>query len=545
MSSSKVHNDSDGPLRGDLEPRLQHALADCATYGARGRAVMHETHASRVYVCGARAYKVKKPVALDFLDYSTLAKRRAACREEVRVNRELAPGIYLGVRALVSTPDGLRLAPERTPAAVEYAVEMRAFSEHDSLAGMIAAGTLRAAHLAAVGRRLAEFHRRAQRVPGGRPRDVLQMWRANLEELGRCAEAIAPAIAPEPAIAFGAAFVRAHRSEIEQRRRDGLVRDGHGDLRCEHVLVRPRVRVVDRVEFAPRLRRTDVGCDLAFLLMDLEALGQRRAAEQVLSAYRRGGVDAGGAPLLAFYAAHRAFVRAKVALVAADEHGGRKRARRLADAQRMWELGERLCWRARGPLVLLVCGPAASGKSTLAAELARRTDLELVSSDAVRKSAAGVALTDRAPADAYSAGFSRRTYALLASQARSALERSGGVIVEATCRSRADREPLIGLLRGADVRALAVRLSVPLEVALARAAQRSRGATASDATAEIAREQHQTFAELDELEPGMTLRLDGTDALESQIAAVAAAVDRAGSAPPRGARAAIGGRAAR
>src|ERR1039457_2959345 len=128
---------------GSTDPALLEALATPATYGQDLPVVVHETHASWVFVAGERAYKIKKPVALGFLDYSTLERRRNACVEEVRVNQELAPGIYLGIRAIVRTKAGFAFAPnDQAPDTVEYAVEMRSFDEADTLAGLIASQAL-------------------------------------------------------------------------------------------------------------------------------------------------------------------------------------------------------------------------------------------------------------------------------------------------------------------------------------------------------------------------------------------------------------------
>ncbi|HEY4895969.1 MAG TPA: hypothetical protein VII01_07745, partial [Solirubrobacteraceae bacterium] len=150
---------------GDVAPALLRALSNPATYGCAAVDV-HETHASRVFVAGGRAYKVKKPVAFGFLDYSTLGRRHRACVEEVRINQELAPGLYVGVRAIVRTEMGYAFAPpnEEAAGAVEYAVEMRSFDESDTLSGLIRSEALTAEHLEAVARRLAEFHRTAPAV---------------------------------------------------------------------------------------------------------------------------------------------------------------------------------------------------------------------------------------------------------------------------------------------------------------------------------------------------------------------------------------------
>lgn len=526
MSSVPINTDRTESQRHDGHAsELLAALSDRATYGGSPVAV-HETHASWVFVVGAIAYKVKKPLALGFLDYSTLARRRSACLAEVAVNSELAPGIYVGVRAIVRTEAGFALVPlEEARDAVEYAVEMRSFDEADTLAGLIAATAFTSEDLDAVASRLAEFHRAAPIVAGGGAVQELEVWRANLRELLQASPAADSSV--QCAESFAEMFVRVHEREIDQRRDAGLVRDVHGDLRCEHVLARPTVRIVDRIEFDPSLRHTDIACDLAFLAMDLEALGQRRAAEQLVASYRGSGMDAGSDALLSFHGAHRALVRAKVALIGAAEHTVERRAALHSQAASMLLLAERLCWRARGPAAIVVCGPSASGKSTLAAELARRSGLEVLSSDAVRKSVAGLQLTDRAAPEHYSHRFTHHVYELLAGEARKQLAGGSGVIVDATCRSRVERSTLLGRLARTGVPRLVVRCDVPLEVALLRAAARTHDPLrVSDADPQIVAEQYRSFQALEELPPEDVVELDTQPPLDVQVGRVTRELDR-------------------
>ena len=380
------------------------ALSDPDTYGGVP-VVVHETHASWVLVAGACAYKVKKPLALGFLDYSTPALRRRACIEEVRVNQELAPGIYVGVRAIVRVDGGFAFSlDDETPDAVDYAVEMRSFDEAGSLAGLIASSTLTSEHLQAVASRLASFHRTAPVVAGGGVAQELAVWRRNVAELRQAARPVGLASGPAESESFAEMFVRLNAHELERRRADGMVCDVHGDLRCEHVLAIPSVRIVDRIEFDPSLRHTDIACDVAFLAMDLEAHGQRWAARELVSAYRGSGMDPGSDALRSFHGAHRALVRAKVALIAAAEHDDERAPALHAQARSMLLLAELLCWRARGPVAIVICGPSATGKSTLAAELSKRSGLEVLSSDATRKRAAGLEPTDLALASTTATG---------------------------------------------------------------------------------------------------------------------------------------------
>jgi uncharacterized protein len=425
---------------------------------------LRETHASWVFLAGERAYKVKKPVRLAFLDYGTLARRHDACREELRVNSPLAPSVYLAVRALVPGPGGgLRMAPEDAPDAVEYAVEMRRFDESHTMHGAIHAGTLTHAQVRATAARLAAFHNAGARVSGGEPARALAVWLRNLDELE--AGDMPSGWRTSTMRAFARAFVATHAQELHRRAHDGHVRDGHGDLRCEHVLLEESVRIIDRIEFDVTRRQLDVAGDLAFLAMDLEANRRRWAARELVRAYRHAGGSPGGERLRSFYAAYWALVRAKVALITAHARHGDERRRERERAARLWRLGERLCWRARQPLVLVVCGAAASGKSTLAAELARRSGLPVVSSDVVRKRLAGLAPSERADAKRYTAQQTRATYEQLSRDALAALDRRGGVIVDASCHSRRQRATLFHRLDGGAATFLVVHCQVPLATA--------------------------------------------------------------------------------
>jgi aminoglycoside phosphotransferase family enzyme/predicted kinase len=492
-------------------------------YGCE-RVELRETHASWVFLAGDRAYKLRKPVRLDFLDYSTLELRHRASVEELRVNEALAPGIYLGVRAICRMGERFTIEPEDTRAEVlDYVVEMRRFSDEETLAGLIAAQRLTGAHVHAAARCIARFHRRAAAAPGGSPRHTLALWRANTREL---AAAGAPAEwSLEVAEAFAEAFLAAHARELEARRRSGMIRDGHGDLRCEHVLAVGSVRIVDRIEFDPSLRQADTASDLAFLSMDLEASGEPRAARELLSAYRGCGMDTGSDALLAFYAAHRALIRAKVALIAAGEQEGAPRARLLERARSMWALSEKLAWRARRPLTIIVAGAPATGKSTFAAELSRRSGIEVVSSDATRKAAAGLQPTERGSPEHYSESFTRRTYELVAEAAQRALQAHGAVIVDATCGTRAERE-LLGGLRGSGIADLLVQCELPLAEALRRAGEREQDpARISDAGGAVVAGLHAAFEPIEELPRAGVLHLDGRLALPELVAQVARAMD--------------------
>jgi hypothetical protein len=369
-----------------LDPRLD-GLLDPAAYEPRPAAVeLRETHISWVLLAGDAAYKVKKPLTLPFLDYGSLERRRHFCHEEVALNARLAPGIYRGVRAVVAAGGGLRIAEEAHPSAIEYAVAMRRYDERATLAQKLDHGTTSPDELRDVGRRIAAFHAAAA-VPARPERSVASleaMLRENfatLRELG---------VDADETHALTRAFLEGRRDELVARARRGLVRDGHGDLRAEHVLLARGIEIVDCVEFDAALREIDTGLDLGFLSMDVMRR-DRSLATALVDGYRKAGGEPGDDVLLAFFAAQRALIRAKVALIRAQQVDSADAARRRAHAAALLALAARLGWEIRLGRLAAVCGPAASGKTTLAAALAARSGAHVVSSDVLRKRLLGLA----------------------------------------------------------------------------------------------------------------------------------------------------------
>ena len=471
-------------------------------------AELRETHISWVVLEGDRAYKIKKPLRLPFLDYGSLERRHELCREEVRLNRRLAPDVYLGVGALVPGDGGVQLAPEDAPGAVEYAVVMRRYDERRTLAQ----GAAGEAEIRAVGRRLAAFHAAAAH-PADAEGSVAALDRMLTENLRTLRELEADPATVDDAERLAESVLAGRRRELVARARAGLVRDGHGDLRAEHVVLERGIEIVDCVEFDSALREIDVGLDLAFLVMDLLRRDRRQAATLV-AAYREAGGDPGDDALVAFFAAQRALIRAKVALVRASQVEGADAARRRAHAGELLALAGRLAWQVRLGSGAVVCGLAASGKSTLAASLAERSGATVVSSDAVRKQLLGIAPSDRAPEEAYGPEMNRRTYEALGRRARELVERGEPVVVDATFRRRQDRDAC-----GLPGDLVLIECRAPVEV---RAARAREPRSVSDADAAVAVRQTGEWEALDA--PHITVCTDHEPA--AVIASVCDALDR-------------------
>ena len=282
-----------------------------------------ETHMSWVFLADGHVYKLKKPVRYDFLDFSTLAARRRCCEEEVRLNRRLAPDVYLGTVALKLRPGG-GLGLEGAGEAVDWLVKMRRLPDARSLPAVIAGGSLRPADLAALGSLLAAFYRgcpRADLAPG----DYVRRQRADVEANRR--ELAAPASGLPEALVAGldaaqVGFMERHADLLESRVRAGWVVEGHGDLRPEHVfLLEAGPVVIDCIEFNRAFRLVDWADELAYLGLECARLGARAAGEEVLGACCGALGDLPPPELLRFYAGYRACLRAKICLWHAAEPG--------------------------------------------------------------------------------------------------------------------------------------------------------------------------------------------------------------------------------
>jgi len=426
-------------------PPLVEAMLDPGFYPHRPAAVeLRETHISWVFRAGGLAYKLKKPIVLPFLDYGTAARRGEMCAEEVRLNRRLAPRIYRRVVSIVAAGGGYAMSTRDDPEAVDYAVEMEAIDEERTLAALSDAGVLAATDVEEVARLLAAFHAAARVVAG--PEAVptaLAPVAENLATLGEIGAGLLDPRRLRAAAEFSDAFLTRHREQLERRGAAGLIRDGHGDLRAEHAIVplSDIPYVYDCVEFDPRLREIDVACDLAFLVMDLERLGRPECARDLVATYRAAGGDPGDPELVAFFAAYRAWVRATVACERAaelaDDPAGR--AASEAEARSLLDLGHRFAWRARGRSLLVVCGLAASGKTTLAERLAAVSGLPLLSSDLLRKRRVGLAPEERGGPALYTEAARLEVYRELGGEAGAALRHGDGAIVDATFHREVER----------------------------------------------------------------------------------------------------------
>jgi aminoglycoside phosphotransferase family enzyme/predicted kinase len=436
-----------------MEP-IERALRRPEAYAPRPPHVqVQETHASLVFLAGDRAYKVKKAVRYAFLDYSTLERRKRFCEEEVRLNRRLAPSIYLGVAPI--TADGrVRGKGE----IVEYAVEMVRLPEGRMLDEMLRREEVTAADVERIADVVAAFHARAERHPS-QPIDHLK---SNLDD--------AAPFLPAPWLARLRADHALRQAELGPRlaRRQAL--DGHGDLHGSNVCLRNgEVVIYDCIEFEPRFRIEDAAAEIAFLAMDLERFGAWDLSRAFVRRYveRTGDVDA--ERLLPLFKPYRACVRGLVASL----RGGSG-----ADAYFRLAVSYGL-----GPFAILVCGLPGTGKSTYAREVARAFGAEHLRSDVIRKEMLGIPPTAHWEGGyvegPYAPDATDRTYAEMRARAAALLQAGRRVVADATFARERWRDEFCA---AAGVPCIVVHVTCPEEVVRARMARRATdGAEVSDA----------------------------------------------------------------
>lgn len=471
-----------------------------------GALEVHRTHISVVFLAGDFAYKIKKPVDLGFLDYTTLERRRHFCEEEVRLNRRLAPNVYLGVVPIVDWDGTLRVDPDSRPEdpepnVVEWAVRMERLPADRTLLALLREDdALAGEDLEAVAAHLAEFHAGARRDPDvaayGRFEVVAENARDNFRQSrDQRGHTVHPEVFERLSALTESALER-HRSLIESRAERGVPCDTHGDLRLDHVYFLPdreRPVIVDCIEFNPSFRFADPVADMAFLAMDLRHAGHRDLAGRFADAYFREAGDEEGRELLEFYVAYRAAVRGKVQGIKAAEDDisddEREAAARTATGHWLLALGELAPPDGR-PGLVLIGGLPGTGKSTLARRLAEVAGFTVLRSDAVRKELAGLpahrSVSSSFGAGLYSREWSDRTYRALLDRAERLIFQGGRVIADASFHREARRRSFLESAVDLGVRMRFLICRAPEEEVAERLARRS--GDVSDADREVYRE---------------------------------------------------------
>jgi aminoglycoside phosphotransferase family enzyme/predicted kinase len=434
------------------------------------------TAISSLVVAGDEVYKLRKPLRLDFLDFSTPQQRRVDCLEELRLNRRTAPQIYLDVLPVGGTLQAPRVG-DATPPTLDWALRMRRFDDAGRLDRLAERGALDAGLVDSLAREVAQFHIALAPSPPhfGAAAEVRHWALGNFD-----------ALQSGPAAASHGARLRSLRAWtdaqcgrlaplIERRCRTGFVREGHGDLHLANIVrIDGRPVLFDCLEFNPALRHIDIVADLAFLFMDLERHDLHGLAWRLVDGWVQVSGDFEGLALLQGFAVYRAMVRAKVALLRAAQHDDR-------DAWPAFErdlaLAERLSAPRGRPLHLVATsGVSGSGKSVLASMLVESLGAVRLRSDVERKRLAGLAPLQRPDAAQavalYAVDMSARTYAHLFGSAATLLDAGVHVVVDAAFLRRGERDALRALGARHHARTTILNCEAPAEVLRSRVARR-------------------------------------------------------------------------
>lgn len=519
-------------------PPLITALMDPRAYDHPvDRVELIETHISWVLLAGDFAYKIKKPVVLPFLDFGSLPARRRFCEDELRLNRRLAPELYLEVVAITGSPGSPHMGG--TGEALEYAVRMRRFPQDALFDHLLGRGALSPQLIERLAERIATFHAAAPPAGDSRrgaPARVLHAALDNFQEMIPHAGAPRRAALERLAGWTGEIFERL-RPAFVARQRAGRIRECHGDLHLRNIVAIDGEPVAfDCIEFSEELRWIDVISEVAFLVMDFDDRGRRDLGCWFLDTYLAGTGDYAGVAVLRFYLVYRALVRAKIHDLRARQVKGEPReAARLQEAADHYvTLADELA-NGRAPALVLMHGFSGAGKSRVAAALAPALGAIRIRSDVERKRLFGLDATARThsgvDAGIYARQASARVYAQMADLAAGVLDAGYPVILDAAFLTRAQREPM---------RQLAKRRGVPLRIVDCTAADASlreriatrarEGRDPSEATTAVLSKQMASHDPMVDAEMQHLVRCD-MDGIESAnvAACVARVLDSLGS----------------
>ncbi len=459
-----------------------------------------ETHISWVVLAGVHAYKIKKPVNFGFLDFSSLADRKRFCQEEIRLNRRMAPDLYLDVVAITETDSGVEIGGQGP--IVEYAVRMKRFEQSAQLDNQLDAGLVTPSDMIGFARRLATFHERAAVARGAmakrHPEQVHGAVTDNIETILRSRVLSSE---QRKQVEILEDWTQQRFVELEPklvvRARNGRVRECHGDLHLSNLvkLADGSVTAFDCIEFSDELRWIDVLNDTAFLVMDLMERNRPDLAHGFLSAYLERSGDYQDLDLLRFFLVYRSLVRAKVALLMAAIPGVSKSNLSLASkrCQSHLDLALKLS-TTNPPNLILMRGYSGSGKSWISERLAMYLPAIRMRSDLERKRLFGIprlAFTRSAVNEGiYTPEASAQTYKMLEANARSMLLAGFNVIVDASFLDRGRRQIFQALAEELGIGYLVLDVKAPVRLLRHRIARRqAKGGDPSEASLKVLEKQ--------------------------------------------------------
>jgi aminoglycoside phosphotransferase family enzyme/predicted kinase len=513
--------ESSGAPHSPSLPAIVEAMLRPAFYPEHPEKVeLIQTHISYVFVGGAFVYKLKKAVCFSFIDCTDLGQRRHLCGEEIRLNRRLAPDVYLGMYPIFRVGPDFVLGDKSAEhhLAVDYVLKMRRLPAARMLDRMLARREVDRATIGALASRMVNFYQTASSAHASRYGSASELWRLIIGELIEMERFVGLTLTAEelPTIEnYCRGFITSHWEMFNARVEAGRVREGHGDLRCEHICIEDgKISIFDCVEFSERLRTCDIASEVAFLAMDLDRLGEQDLADELVGAVAESTQDEELPLLMPVYKCYRAVIRGVVESLRSrqTEIEDRDRKAAIALAGKYFSLACSYAIDA-APAIMVVCGLSGTGKSTLARALQHRFGFALISSDRTRKKLASIPAESSAAA-AYKAGLyadaiTESTYEAMLDDAVHLLSDATGVILDATFQDPAHRKAALDVASRVKVPILFIECRADDAEIRRRLIERQKTrSNPSDATVEIYLRQREDFVALSEIPAASHLIVD-------------------------------------
>ncbi len=512
-------------------PEVTQALLDPRIYPDKtGRVELMQTQMSFIFLTGKFVYKIKKPVNLGYLDYTTLEKRLFFCQQEVELNRRLSPHVYLGVVPVTRRGGAISLSGEGE--VIEYAVKMLYLPQERMMNILLERNRVTLPMVEEVAKILVPFHARAATGPGIDSFGKIESIRVTMDEnFSQTDKYIGSAISAKQfknICDFTYRTLTEKAALFDRRVSSGRIRDTHGDLHSAHVCFNRPLAIFDCIEFNQRFRFNDIIAEIAFLAMDLDHYGRADLSRYFIETYIKLSRDGDIPELLKFYKCYRAYVRGKVGCFKLDDPyvPEPEKLQTLESSRQYFELAE-FYTRAQ-PVLFITVGLVGSGKTTLAQALARRTGATVISSDIVRKKLASIPAAehhfDEVDSGLYSPEFSRRTYDALYSSAREILAAGDSVILDASFIKSAERRKAQSIAAETRSAFYVLECTLDPEQTHLRLDQRLKNGSVSDGRWALYEPQKKSFEPVNEVDTAHRFIIDSARPLADQAGKIIAAV---------------------
>jgi len=508
-------------------PEIAQAMLNPSIYPDKTAGVeIMQTQMSFIFLTGKYVYKLKKPVNLGYLDYTTLEKRRLFCEKEVELNRRLCPQAYLGMVPVTREKTGLALGGKGE--IVDYTIKMLYLPQDRMLNVLLDRNRVQPEMLEQVAQKLADFHSRAATNPAirsfGEPAAVKVNTDENFSQTLPYIGKIVSTGQFERLKTYTETFYQRHTGLFDRRAAEGRIRDCHGDLHTQHICFADGIYIYDCIEFNDRFRYCDVASEVSFLAMDLDHYGRADLSRAFIQAYIAASGDPQIQDLLKFYKIYRAHVRGKVGCFKSDDPyiSEVERKQTVDGARGYFELADSYA-RLR-PRLFITVGLVGSGKSTFAQVLAKRLGLTVLSSDIIRKKLARIAPTEHRfeemESGIYSAEFSQKTYQKMFGDAEAILKEGDSVILDATFLKAAQRRRAALLAQSANADFFVVECWLDEDNTRQRLTQRLKNTAVSDGRWEIYEPQKRKFEPVTEFAPGQVFTVDSAQNISEQVSRI-------------------------